>query len=486
MFGKKSVIMDDYVQNDINDCVANENYYDNVAIRDIGYERNLMDHKMKAEANTLKLNRDLEETSPYLKLNGLEMYNGRRSGIYERNRKNKFDDETFMDILNKNGIKFESKQELTRILTKIRCKYSWSQGFSLQLGSKGRKIMLQLLRLAYRSNKKNKNIFQNKNPPTTISNLPFFKISMLWELANDMGVFEHAILIHELFGSFKKKLITPENTSFYFPDTGAEKYKYKNNIYRKFVKNFIPSVERRLNENIEVEPKHNELNNAAYGMPQSGEFVKMREQICQENSMNLPNSIINDVVLSQDHVTMNPPYSPQAVGLMHQNKHQYSLTPPDEANNLFNMKGMYKEKFNKNVAFDAYNQGVPAANAAISAGPRSFLSNELNPHMNFTPTHQNFIFKENKFRGSPSSVSTCVSSYVEEAMNDHKLLHAATAYDICSPLNGSFSDLSDVNGYMTMDNELTNYDSIFLDNMVNVDQMESETLESFSSYLNAE
>ncbi|UKJ87754.2 hypothetical protein MACJ_000194 [Theileria orientalis] len=476
MFGKKTVILDDYVQNNMNDRVAKESYFDNISIRDICYERNLIDHKMKAEAHTLNLNREMEESSPYHKLNSLEVYNGRRSGIYERNRKNKFDDETFMDILNKNGIKFESKQELTRILAKIRSKYSWSSGFSLQLGSKGRKIMLQLLRLAYRSNKKNKNIFQNKNPPTTISNLPFFKISMLWELANDMGVFEHAILIHELFGSFKKKLITPENTSFYFPDTTTEKYKFKNNIYQ-----------RRLSENLELEPKHGELNNPAFCMSQSGDFVKIRDQICQEDSINLLNSIINDVVLSQDHATINPPYTPKAVGLMHQNKHQYSLVSSDEPSNIIKLKGKSSEEINVHVAFEAYNQSVPAANAGISAGQRSFRTNELSSHMNYAPSPQNFIFKENKFRGSPSSVSTCVSSFVDDTMNDHQLLHSASAYDICSPTKGSYSGLSDLNGYMTMDNELTNYDSIFLDSMVaNVEQMDSETMESFSSYLNAE
>ncbi|UKK00162.2 hypothetical protein MACK_000232 [Theileria orientalis] len=475
MFGKKTVILDDYVQNNITDCVANDKYFDNISIRDICYERNLIDHKMKAEAHTLNLNREMDESSQYLKINGLDMYNGRRSGIYERNRKNKFDDETFIDILNKNGIKFDSKQELTRILGKIRSKYSWSHGFSLQLGSKGRKIMLQLLRLAYRLNKKNKNIFQNKNPPTTISNLPFFKISMLWELANDMGVFEQAILIHELFGSFKKKLMTPENTSFYFPDAPAEKYKYKSNLYQ-----------RRMSENMEVEPKHGELDNATFCMSPSGDYVKIRDQMCQEDSINLSNSIINDVVLSQDHATVNPPYTPKAVGLMHQNKHHYSLVSSDEPSNLIKLKGKFNQKLKIFAAFEAYNQSVPPTNSGIGAGQRSFRTNELSSHMDYSPTPQNFIFKENKFRGSPSSVSTCVSTFLDDATNDHKFLHSSSAFDICSPTKGSYSDLSDLNGYMTMDNDLTNYDSIFLESMVNVEQMESEALDSFSSYLNAE
>ncbi|AFZ80371.1 hypothetical protein BEWA_032240 [Theileria equi strain WA] len=87
--------------------------------------------------------------------------------------------------------------------------YVWKPGFCLQLGSKGRKAMLKLLRNAYKSNKNFKRVFEKKNPPTTISNLPFFRVSMLWELAHDLNVFDEAILIHKCFGKVKNKTRSP-------------------------------------------------------------------------------------------------------------------------------------------------------------------------------------------------------------------------------------------------------------------------------------
>ncbi|ORM39647.1 uncharacterized protein BXIN_0097 [Babesia sp. Xinjiang] len=84
-------------------------------------------------------------------------------------------------------------------------KYEWKPGFCLQLGSQGRKAMLQLLRNVYKENKKFKHIFEKMNPPTTISNLPFFKISMLWELAYQLEVFDEAIKIHKTYGKVRSK-----------------------------------------------------------------------------------------------------------------------------------------------------------------------------------------------------------------------------------------------------------------------------------------
>ncbi|CDR95822.1 hypothetical protein, conserved [Babesia bigemina] len=86
-------------------------------------------------------------------------------------------------------------------------KYKWKPGFCLQLGSQGRKAMLQLLRNVYKSNKKFKHIFEKMDPPTTISNLPFFKVSMLWELAHELGVFDQAIAIHKIYGKVRHKLV---------------------------------------------------------------------------------------------------------------------------------------------------------------------------------------------------------------------------------------------------------------------------------------
>ncbi|GFE53719.1 hypothetical protein BaOVIS_011230 [Babesia ovis] len=91
-------------------------------------------------------------------------------------------------------------------------KYEWKPGFCLQLGSQGRKAMLQLLRNVYKGNKNFKNIFQNMDPPTTISNLPFFKISMLWELAHQLDVFDQAIAIHKIYGKVKSKTGKGHNT----------------------------------------------------------------------------------------------------------------------------------------------------------------------------------------------------------------------------------------------------------------------------------
>lgn len=85
-------------------------------------------------------------------------------------------------------------------------KYRWRPGFCLQLGSQGRKAMLQLLRNVYKGDKRHKQILENMNPPTTISNLPFFKVSMLWELAYHLDVFEEALAIHKIYAKMKNKV----------------------------------------------------------------------------------------------------------------------------------------------------------------------------------------------------------------------------------------------------------------------------------------
>ncbi|GIX66156.1 uncharacterized protein BcabD6B2_55920 [Babesia caballi] len=84
-------------------------------------------------------------------------------------------------------------------------KYKWKPGFCLQLGSQGRKAMLHLLRNAYKANKKFKNVFEKMDPPTTISDLPFFKISMLWQLAHELEVFDQAVAIHNIYGKVRHR-----------------------------------------------------------------------------------------------------------------------------------------------------------------------------------------------------------------------------------------------------------------------------------------
>ncbi|CCF73831.1 conserved Plasmodium protein, unknown function [Babesia microti strain RI] len=77
----------------------------------------------------------------------------------------------------------------------------WQPGFTRQLGTKGRRVLLDLIRKVYRGNPEYfKNILALKNPPTSISNLPFCNVTMLWELANDFGVFDQAIQIHYAHG----------------------------------------------------------------------------------------------------------------------------------------------------------------------------------------------------------------------------------------------------------------------------------------------
>ncbi|XP_954495.1 uncharacterized protein TA19520 [Theileria annulata] len=153
-----------------------------------------------------------EDLSEYLNLED-EVPEVKKNPVPEQTHKCNIDEDSLIDIFRKNGAKCESKSEMAKILAKAKKKYFWTDGFCLQLGSKGRKIMLQLLRMAYKTNKKNKRVFQCKNPPTTISNLPFFKINMLWELAYDMGVFDEALLIHEFFGNVKRT--NKPNSSIY-------------------------------------------------------------------------------------------------------------------------------------------------------------------------------------------------------------------------------------------------------------------------------
>ncbi|EAN33474.1 hypothetical protein TpMuguga_01g00230 [Theileria parva strain Muguga] len=161
-------------------------------------------HLRPRTEDQLRIGKDyFDDLSDYLNLED-EVPEVKKNPVLEQNLKCKIDEDALIDIFKKNGAKCESKSEMAKILAKAKKKYVWAPGFCLQLGSKGRKIMLQLLRMAYKTNKKNKRVFQCKNPPTTISNLPFFKINMLWELAYDMGVFDEALLIHEFFGNVKR------------------------------------------------------------------------------------------------------------------------------------------------------------------------------------------------------------------------------------------------------------------------------------------
>lgn len=105
-------------------------------------------------------------------------------------------------------------------------KYRWRPGFCLQLGSQGRRAMLQLLRSVYKGNKKHKQIFENMNPPTTISNLPFFKVAMLWELAYKFDVFQEALAIHKMYGNVRNKIYRNQHTNMkpYYPNYDATRH----------------------------------------------------------------------------------------------------------------------------------------------------------------------------------------------------------------------------------------------------------------------
>ncbi|VWU51381.1 conserved protein, unknown function [Hepatocystis sp. ex Piliocolobus tephrosceles] len=64
------------------------------------------------------------------------------------------------------------------------------------LGTEGRKRMLKLLRRAYKYNDHCKIVMKENNPPLSISYLPYFNLSMLWQLAEDFGVYGEALKIH--------------------------------------------------------------------------------------------------------------------------------------------------------------------------------------------------------------------------------------------------------------------------------------------------
>lgn len=73
----------------------------------------------------------------------------------------------------------------------------WYPGFSRQLGAKGRSALLDLVRRVYRQDPNHyKAILQARKPPSSISNLPFFNIPMLWELCHQFGVFKQAVMLH--------------------------------------------------------------------------------------------------------------------------------------------------------------------------------------------------------------------------------------------------------------------------------------------------
>ncbi|GFE53150.1 hypothetical protein BaOVIS_005540 [Babesia ovis] len=74
----------------------------------------------------------------------------------------------------------------------------WYPGFNRQLGAKGRSALLDLVRRVYRQDPVHyKAILQARNPPSSISNLPFFNIPMLWELTHQFGVFKQALMLQK-------------------------------------------------------------------------------------------------------------------------------------------------------------------------------------------------------------------------------------------------------------------------------------------------
>ncbi|SBS86129.1 conserved Plasmodium protein, unknown function [Plasmodium ovale curtisi] len=89
-------------------------------------------------------------------------------------------------------------------------------GFCKQLGAKGRRCMLELIRKVYRENPSQcKNILSKKmKPPACISNLPFFNITMLWELSHELGVFNEALEIHRIYGKNSTETIQPLKEDF--------------------------------------------------------------------------------------------------------------------------------------------------------------------------------------------------------------------------------------------------------------------------------
>ncbi|KAI4836395.1 hypothetical protein MKS88_004189 [Plasmodium brasilianum] len=86
-------------------------------------------------------------------------------------------------------------------------------GLCRTLGTEGRKRMLKLLRKAYKYNEECKIIMKNKNPPLSISYLPYFNLSMLWQLAEDFGVYNEALKIH-------RECIKKRNTNVRFKSNG--------------------------------------------------------------------------------------------------------------------------------------------------------------------------------------------------------------------------------------------------------------------------
>ncbi|AFZ79317.1 hypothetical protein BEWA_021650 [Theileria equi strain WA] len=74
----------------------------------------------------------------------------------------------------------------------------WHPGFTRHLGAKGRTALLELVRKVYRQDPTHyKAILQSRNPPSSISNLPFFSIPMIWELTHQFGIFKQALMVYK-------------------------------------------------------------------------------------------------------------------------------------------------------------------------------------------------------------------------------------------------------------------------------------------------
>ncbi|GAW82304.1 conserved Plasmodium protein, unknown function [Plasmodium gonderi] len=172
----------------------------------------------------------------------------------------KFSEEEKNGIHNKKTRRGRQKSEgndvllQKNILEKKSEKVTYYPGFCKQLGTTGRRCMLELIRRVYRKNTSIcKNILSHKiQPPTCISNLPFFNINMLWKLSYEFGVFDEALKIHKIyeqnansFDQFFKKGHIHRNSVQEIKSTPKENYKEtKNGMHSSQVKKYSTNHSR--------------------------------------------------------------------------------------------------------------------------------------------------------------------------------------------------------------------------------------------------
>ncbi|CRG94982.1 conserved Plasmodium protein, unknown function [Plasmodium gallinaceum] len=237
--------------------IASNSSDDKYNYETLKYSKSLLDIIMKIslKKNCFQRNQEYEKKDTNKNDNIIEKKN-----MYN----NKENEETKNEnVENKNTEKLSSLHNLNVrniISDKKEEEINYYPGFCKQLGAKGRRCMLELIRKAYRQNTSLcKNILSHKiKPPACISNLPFFNINMLWKLSYEFGVFEEALKIHKIYGQNSNPLnqyLKKGNNNDLLKNNknkDTKKKRKKINLFKKKSNNYNDEHNTNVNNNLNM------------------------------------------------------------------------------------------------------------------------------------------------------------------------------------------------------------------------------------------